>query len=118
MIALDLRRRDRADAVAAAGISGLPPPTPRPSPRPDPLGQAAAGDVPVGCIRSAFRSGIPGRDSRATPAAIAGASPIGADWIARAKVTGGGYVTVTVTVQALARVAARITAAGPRLRRQ
>ncbi|HUN34119.1 MAG TPA: DALR anticodon-binding domain-containing protein [Trebonia sp.] len=34
-------------------------------------------------------------------------------WIERASVTGDGYVTVTVTPQALAAVAARITAAGP-----
>ena len=35
------------------------------------------------------------------------------DWVAGAVVTGGGYVTITVTPQALAGVAARVTAAGP-----
>ncbi|HTU76970.1 MAG TPA: DALR anticodon-binding domain-containing protein [Trebonia sp.] len=34
------------------------------------------------------------------------------DWIARATATGNGYITVTVTPQALASVAARVTAAG------
>jgi len=35
------------------------------------------------------------------------------DWVAAAAVTGGGYVTVTVTADALAALAVRVTQAGP-----
>ena len=52
---------------------------------------------------------------RTTPAQVATritSRLAAADWIAEAAVTGGGYVAITVTPQALAGVAARITAAG------
>jgi len=53
-----------------------------------------------------------GTDPASAAAALAGAARE-AGWIAAAAVTGGGYVTVTVTPAALARVAARTVQAGP-----
>jgi arginyl-tRNA synthetase len=54
-----------------------------------------------------------GRQPAALAAALAGRLAT-EDWIALAEATGQGYLTVTVTAQALAGVAATITAAGPR----
>ena len=54
--------------------------------------------------------------SRTTPAQVAAKITrrlAAVAWISEAAVTGEGYVTITVTPEALASVAARITAAGP-----
>jgi arginyl-tRNA synthetase len=53
-----------------------------------------------------------GADPRATAATLA-ANLAGEPWIATAEVTGPGYLTVTVTPQALAAVAENVTAEGP-----
>ncbi len=53
-----------------------------------------------------------GAHPRVTAAAVA-ATLRSADWIATAEVTGPGYLTITVTPEALAAVADTVTAAGP-----
>jgi arginyl-tRNA synthetase len=53
-----------------------------------------------------------GHDGPGTVAAGLAARVAGLDWVAAATVTGGGYLTVTVTADALARLAVRVTEAG------
>jgi arginyl-tRNA synthetase len=59
-----------------------------------------------------FRVTPPGQDPRAVAAAMAARLET-EPWIATAEVTGAGYLTVTVTVDALAALAVRIPRAGP-----
>ena len=59
-----------------------------------------------------FRLAAPGQDPRAA-AAVLTARLAGRSWIGAAEVTGAGFVTVTVTREALARLAIRIANAGP-----
>jgi arginyl-tRNA synthetase len=58
------------------------------------------------------RGSRPGRDPRDVAAALAGRLA-GEPWIAAAEVTGPGFLTVTVTHDALAGLAVRIARAGP-----
>jgi arginyl-tRNA synthetase len=90
-------RSSLARAAAAAGLDGRADPGLRPA-------------------------GVPGRYAASlalaspSPRTVAGdiAAALSADdWIARAEVTGPGYVTVSVTPAALAAVAGCVTAAGP-----
>ena len=53
-----------------------------------------------------------GRGARGIAALLA-AGLAGRDWVSAASVTGGGYLTVTVTADALAGLAVRVTLAGP-----
>jgi arginyl-tRNA synthetase len=59
-----------------------------------------------------FRLTAPGQDPRAVAAGMAARLET-EPWIATAQVTGAGYLTVTVTPDALAALAARIPRAGP-----
>jgi arginyl-tRNA synthetase len=59
-----------------------------------------------------FRAAAPGQDPRDLAAALAGRLS-GEPWIATAAVTGHGYLTVTITHDALAGLAVRIARAGP-----
>jgi arginyl-tRNA synthetase len=59
-----------------------------------------------------FRLAAPGQDPR-QPAAALAASLETEPWIASAQVTGTGYLTVTITHDALAGLAVRIARAGP-----
>jgi arginyl-tRNA synthetase len=99
------------DRLLAAEIGALPPPavttagTWQPAP---PDGAPAPGTYGTAV---AFR--LAGRPEKAQRIAGTLAAALRrADWVRSATVT-GGYVTVTVTPDALARLAARITAAGP-----
>jgi arginyl-tRNA synthetase len=96
VITRDLRRA-LARAVAAAGFAAADPGL-RPTGTP---GQYAAS------VALAL-----GDNPRATAAALA-AGLLAERWIARAEVTGPGYLTVTVTAESLAAVADVVTAAGP-----
>ena len=58
-------------------------------------------------------AGGPGTDGPAAVAAGLAARLSGLDWVEAAAVTGGGYLAATVTADALARLAVRITEAGP-----
>ena len=58
-------------------------------------------------------AGGPGTDSPAAVGAALAARLSGLDWVEAAAVTGGGYLAATVTAGALARLAVRITEAGP-----
>jgi arginyl-tRNA synthetase len=58
-------------------------------------------------------AGGPGTDGPAAVAAALAARLSGLDWVEAAAVTGGGYLAATVTAGALARLAVRITEAGP-----
>jgi arginyl-tRNA synthetase len=58
-------------------------------------------------------AGGPGTDSPAAVGAALAARLSGLDWVEAAAVTGGGYLAATVTAGALARLALRITEAGP-----
>jgi len=105
MITLDLR-----DAIAQA-VRGLGQPADGaardPALRPGPA---------PGTYATSIAFGLSALLVRTTPAQVAATITTRlADvaWIAEAAVTGGGYVTVTVTPEALASVAARVTAAGP-----
>jgi arginyl-tRNA synthetase len=101
VITLDLRR-SIAGAVAEAGYDDATEPKLRPGGQPGTYGSSIALSLVAA-----------GGNQGARDLATALASSLAAeDWIARASVTGDGYVTVAVTPQALARVAARITAAG------
>ena len=97
MITRDLRRA-LALAVAAAGFGAAAEPGLRPTGIP---GQYAA-SVALTL----------GANPRATAATLA-ATLARERWIARAEVTGPGYLTVTVTPEALAAVADTVTAEGP-----
>jgi arginyl-tRNA synthetase len=85
------------------------------------LGERASGTwrpVPGGAAGS-FSTSLPflmAGEAGAEPAAIAGALAArltGEAWIEEARVTGGGYLTVTVTTGALTGLAVRVTEAGP-----
>jgi arginyl-tRNA synthetase len=73
--------------------------------RPGPVPGSYASSLP-------FRLAEPGSDPRAVAAQLA-ARLAAEPWIATAQVTGPGYLTVTVTHDALARLAVRIARAGP-----
>jgi arginyl-tRNA synthetase len=74
--------------------------------RPGPVPGRYASSLP---FRRARRPGQDPREVAAVLAAKLGGEP----WIAAAQVTGPGYLTVTVTRDALARLAVRIARAGP-----
>ncbi len=97
MISRDLRRAI-AHAVAAAGF----PPARDPGLRPTGIPGQYAASVALTL----------GPNPRETAEALAG-SLAREPWIATAEVTGPGYLTITVTPEALAAVAAAITSAGP-----
>jgi arginyl-tRNA synthetase len=112
MITADL---DRELAIALRPLAArgvLPGPatklTPRGSWRPvpdgDPWGYATAAPFEI-----AGRAGLPASQIAAAVAGSLGSVP----WIEAATPSGGGYLTVTVTRQALAASAARMAAAGP-----
>jgi arginyl-tRNA synthetase len=96
VIAAELRRA----IVAAAGQ-----PDADPLLRPGPGPGSYASSLP-------FRLARPGQDPRAIAAALA-ATLDREPWIAAAEAAGPGYLTVTVTRDALARLAVRIAQAGP-----
>ena len=97
MISRDLRRA-LVLAVAAAGFGAAAEPGLRPTGIP---GQYAAS------VALAL-----GQNPRATAATLA-ATLAREEWIARVEVTGPGYLTITVTPEALAGVADTVTAEGP-----
>ena len=99
MITAELRRA----ILAAAGPDGAEDGDPllRPGPAPG----SYASSLP-------FRLARPGQDPREVAAALAGRLA-GEPWIAVAEVTGRGFLTVTVTHDALAGLAVRIAQAGP-----
>ncbi len=99
MITAELRRA----ILAAAGPDGAEDGDPllRPGPAPG----SYASSLP-------FRLARPGQDPREVAAALAGRLA-GEPWIAVAEVTGRGFLTVTVTHDALAELAVRIAQAGP-----
>ena len=99
MITAELRRA----ILAAAGLDGAEDGDPllRPGPAPG----SYASSLP-------FRLARPGQDPREVAAALAGRLA-GEPWIAVAEVTGRGFLTVTVTHDALAGLAVRIAQAGP-----
>ena len=79
--------------------------------RPAPLGTAGGPRTYATTVAFRLASGQPGG-----PAAVAArlaARLRRLDWVETAAVTGGGYLVVTVTAVALARLAVRITEAGP-----
>jgi arginyl-tRNA synthetase len=96
MITADLRRA----VVAAAGLAGADPLL-----RPGPAPGSYTTSLP-------FRLATPGQDSRQVASALA-ARLSGEPWIAAAAPAGPGYLTVTVTNDALTRLAVRIVRAGP-----
>jgi DALR anticodon binding domain/Arginyl tRNA synthetase N terminal domain len=118
VIALDLRVAiARAAAAAGFGDADVDPKL-RPGGRPGTYASSIAFGLATGAEDTAGHAADgTSPPSPPTPAAIAEAI-VGhlatEDWVARAEVSGNGYIAVTVTTQALARVAARITAAGPR----
>ena len=99
MITAGLRRA----ILAAAGPGGAEDGDPllRPGPAPG----SYASSLP-------FRLARPGQDPREVAAALAGRLA-GEAWIATAEATGRGFLTVTVTHDALAELAVRIARAGP-----
>lgn len=96
MITAGLRRA----ILAAAGREDADPLL-----RPGPVPGSYASSLP-------FRLARPGQDPRDPAADLAGRLD-GEPWIATAEVTGAGFVTVTVTHDALAGLAVRIARAGP-----
>ena len=97
MITAELRRA----ILAAAGHDGADPLL-----RPGPVPGSYASSLPFRLVQG---PGHDPRDIAATLAARLAAEP----WIATAQVTGPGYLTVTVTHDALAGLAVRIARAGP-----
>ena len=99
MITAGLRRA----ILAAAGLEGAEDGDPllRPGPAPG----SYASSLP-------FRLARPGQNPREEAAALA-SRLAGKPWIAAAEVTGPGFLTVTVTHDALAGLAVRIARAGP-----
>ena len=91
----------RPAILAAAGAGPAADPLLRPGPAPG----SYASSLP-------FRLARPGQDPREVAAALAGRLA-GEPWIAAAEVTGRGFLTVTVTQEALAGLAVRIARAGP-----
>ena len=96
MITAGLRRA----ILAAAGLPGADPLL-----RPGPAPGSYASSLP-------FRLARRGQDPRELAAALA-AELAREPWIAAAEVTGPGFLTVTVTHDALAGLAVRIARAGP-----
>ncbi len=96
MITAGLRRA----ILAAAGR-----PDAEPLLRPGPAPGSYASSLP-------FRLAGPGQDPRDAAAALATAMAAAEPWIAAADVTGAGFLTVTVSRDALARLALRVTHAG------
>ena len=96
MITAGLRRA----ILAAAGLPGADPLL-----RPGPAPGSYASSLPFRLARS-------GQDPRELAAALA-AELAREPWIAAAEVTGRGFLTVTVTHDALAGLAVRIARAGP-----
>jgi arginyl-tRNA synthetase len=96
VIAAELRRA----IAAAAGFDDADPLL-----RPGPVPGSYASSLP-------FRLATPGQDPRTLAAALA-ARLSDEPWIAAAQVTGPGFLTVTVTHNALAGLAVRIAQAGP-----
>jgi len=78
--------------------------------RPAPPGTAGAPRTYATTV--AFRLASGHADGPAAVAASLAARLRGLDWVETATVTGGGYLVVTVTADALARLAVRITQAG------
>ncbi len=76
--------------------------------RPGPVPGSYASSLPFRLVRGSR----PGQDPRGEAAALAGRLA-GEPWIAAAEVTGPGFLTVTVTHDALASLAVRIVRAGP-----
>ena len=101
MITARLRQAILAAAGAGAGSADEGDPLLRPGPAPG----SYASHLP-------FRLARPGQDPREVAAALA-ARLAGEPWIAAAEVTGAGFLTVTVTHDALAGLALRIARAGP-----
>src|SRR5262249_58477012 len=66
-----------------------------------------------GSGRAGGPAGGPGAAGPVTVAAGLAARLSGLDWVEAAAVTGGGYLAATVTADALASLAVRITEAGP-----
>ena len=99
MITAGLRRA----ILAAAGLEGAEDGDPLLRPGPTPGSYASS--LP-------FRLARPGQNPREAAAALAGRLA-GEPWIAAAEVTGPGFLTVTVTHDALAGLAVRIARAGP-----
>jgi arginyl-tRNA synthetase len=79
--------------------------------RPAPPGTAGGQRTYATTVAFRLASGRPG-GPEAVAARLA-ARLRGLDWVETATVTGGGYLVVTVTAAALARLAVRITQAGP-----
>jgi arginyl-tRNA synthetase len=101
MITAGLRRA----ILAAAGLATVPTEEGEPLLRPGPAPGSYASSLP-------FRLATPGQDPR-DAAAVLAARLAGQPWIAAAEVTGAGFVTVTVTHEALACLAIRMANAGP-----
>ena len=99
MITAGLRRAILAAACPGGAEDGDP------LLRPGPAPGSYASSLP-------FRLAEPGQDPREVAAALAGRLA-GEPWIAVAEVTGRGFLTVTVTHDALAGLAVRIARAGP-----
>jgi arginyl-tRNA synthetase len=93
----------RRAILAAAGLEGAE--DGDPLLRPGPVPGSYASSLP-------FRLAQPGQNPREKAAALAGRLT-GEPWIAAAEVTGPGFLTVTVTHDALAGLAVRIARAGP-----
>jgi arginyl-tRNA synthetase len=84
---------------------------------------AAAAGFPPGTDPGLRPTGVPGQYAASAALALGGhpretardlaAALAGVPWIEKAEVTGPGYLTITVTAEALAAVADRITRAGP-----
>jgi len=84
--------------------------------RPAPPGTACEVRTYVTTIAFWLARGCAGGPGAGAPAAVAAglaARLSGLDWVEAAAVTGGGYLAVTVTAGSLARLAVRITEAGP-----
>ena len=84
--------------------------------RPAPPGTACGVRTYVTTIAFWLARGHAGGPGAGGPAAVAAglaARLSGLDWVEAAAVTGGGYLAVTVTADALASLAVRITEAGP-----
>jgi arginyl-tRNA synthetase len=109
VITLDLRAAiARAATTAGFGTAAVDPRL-RPGGPPGTYASSIAFGLAVGLRHPA----VGARHPAAIAEALAGRLAT-EEWIARAEVTGDGFITITVTTQALAGVAARITAAGPR----
>ena len=100
------------DRLLATAISAMPPPaiTTAGTWQPAPPGSGPAPGTYGTPVAFRLAGGHPATAVRIAMTLAAALRP--ADWVCSATVT-GGYVTVTVTQEALARLAVRITTAGP-----